>query len=344
MYHSHLRFFLFAVITLTLAGCGPSIVGLAPAWNGAATEKPLEARVIIDSSDYEVVRVVVHYSRHNWPGVVPARSAVAAPDPGNPTLFRHQISDPENFRRTYRVFFQWELQYTDAGGGPGVLRTATSPLQSFRIGCTEAGVSAALARDQALIAPAFRIANPHIQLSASIPPPPHGFVSFIGMGETYVGPLNPVTPDPAVVGLPHLLFYAPLGNEATAGGNLDVLVPAPPYQLIGWAHVATYVPDLPPSVGCLPAESWFVHEAGFHLLNGGFAATPPVEAVLGAGVATAPDNPVANVFWHPRLWDFHVWPVPGGTQPATGILNPSGQPATGQSFLPGDFFFPTLTP
>ena len=79
MYHSHLRFFLFAVITLTLAGCGPSIVGLAPAWNGAATEKPLEARVIIDSSDYEVVRVVVHYSRHNWPGVVPARSAVAAP-------------------------------------------------------------------------------------------------------------------------------------------------------------------------------------------------------------------------------------------------------------------------
>ena len=242
------------------------------------------------------------------------------------------------------MFFQWELQFTDSGGGPGALRRATGPLQSFRIGCSEADVSAALARDQALIASAFSFANPHVRLSASIPPPPHGFVSFIAMGETYIGPLNPVTPDPAVVGTPHLLFYEPLGNEASAGGALDVVVPAPPYRLIGWAHVATYVPDLPPSVGCLPAERWFVHEAGFHLLNGGFTATPPAEAVLGAGVATAPDNPVANVFWHPRLWDFHVWLVPGSTQPATGIFNPSGRPTTGQSFLPGDFFFPALSP
>ena len=45
-------------------------------------------------------------------------------------------------------------------------------------------------------------------------------------------------------------------------------VPDTPMRLIGVAFARDYVPGTPPAFGCMPREAFFVHEAGWHMLDG----------------------------------------------------------------------------
>lgn len=125
-------------------------------------------------------------------------------------------------------------------------------------------------------------------------------------------------------GPPDLAIYAPRPmarvNETRREYTRQLRdgFPDGPYRLAGWAYAQTQR-DVRrrPSLRCVPAKHWFVHEAGFHLNNGGFLPTPPVrETVRGetrvvvmADTANAvalgitPSGPV----WHPRIWDLHMW-------------------------------------
>jgi hypothetical protein len=75
------------------------------------------------------------------------------------------------------------------------------------------------------------------------------------------------------------------------------------------------VPEKP----CIASNEWFIHEAGWHLMNGGMLLTPG---------ATAPPPPpdAAGYFWHPRIWDLHVWLGADGV-PTISFEHPSGNTA-----------------
>lgn len=55
---------------------------------------------------------------------------------------------------------------------------------------------------------------------------------------------------------------------------------------------------------CIPKEEWFIHEAGWHLLDGDMSITPhsrleepPLPAKLKDQV----------LMWHEVGWDIHLW-------------------------------------
>lgn len=78
-----------------------------------------------------------------------------------------------------------------------------------------------------------------------------------------------------------------------------------------------------------------------------------------------PPDPRAGAFWHPRLWDVHIFfrasgvPAVTACNPAPGVLVPNGfaaslmttclpafpqSPAAGSTFPSGGFFARALTP
>ena len=124
----------------------------------------------------------------------------------------------------------------------------------------------------------------------------HGDVVLAGMGLTLVQFADSTKPE--------LLFYWPA--EASASEWLDFDGPDGPYELVGWG----YLPELyepspdPPAMECIDGGDWFVHEAGWHLLDGDMVATP--ESRL-----EEPDIPRELkgkvLYWHPAGWDLHLW-------------------------------------
>jgi hypothetical protein len=74
-----------------------------------------------------------------------------------------------------------------------------------------------------------------------------------------------------------------------------------------------------------------VHDAGWHLTNGGMLVTPDA--------AVEPPRPkldVGFVVWHPQYWDLHVWPGEDGV-PTISFANPRARP--GGLSLPEEAFF-----
>ena len=190
--------------------------------------------------------------------------------------------------------------------------------------------------------------------------PSHAYVSFAGMGVTMFQPadladgvFNTTNRTPDLLE-PNLLFYSPgpapgpNPNPLVAGGFTD-LYPDAPYTLIGWGYAQSFAPGQRPVLGCIDPAAWFVHEAGWHLSNGGYTATPPpgeTPATLGTMTINAPPGlppvtinpPTLGLIWHPRFWDLHVW-INGANVPALGIFNNgAGGPAAGAA-LPGNAFF-----
>ena len=147
---------------------------------------------------------------------------------------------------------------------------------------------------------------------------------------------------------PDLLFYAP--REQRAGETLadymdDVSAPDTtnnPYTFIGVAHTQLYDPDERPIMGCIPSDAWFVHEAGYHLDTGQMFLTPPNDGgVPGSAnmlVRPPPPRPNGRMFWHPRLWDLHIWINPAGGPPIMSIFHPDDLP--GLALPPAVFFRP----
>jgi hypothetical protein len=186
----------------------------------------------------------------------------------------------------------------------------------------------------------FDVTDPQISLVSKGYLPSHGFVSFNGNGVTFAKVAS--MDGPPRIGEPQVLMYAP--TPGNISGLSEPFVADNPYTLIGWGYTSLYRPGEIPFFFCFPAESWFVHEAGWHTPDGLFDATPPPESTRGA--ADAPESsPVPGIgAWHTRFWDIHLWVNRAGGVPAIGLVNPAGTPTGGRP-LPGDAFFtPPLTP
>jgi len=142
-----------------------------------------------------------------------------------------------------------------------------------------------------------------------------------------------------------VLQYA--GSPQAVSVAIHPLIPKNPYTLVGWAYLVEYDPSHPEPPAqtqpgfakCIPKQDWLIHEAGFHLFDGGFQPTP--------GVAPpGPALPPTAFLWHPRLWDLHVWVNLCGS-PRVGYLDqlPDGRlvSGAGHSAPTGSYFYPPIT-
>jgi hypothetical protein len=153
----------------------------------------------------------------------------------------------------------------------------------------------------------------------------HGHVVIAGGGAVPLDNLEAQDP------MPQLLLYAPSPSTAPADW-LDFDGPDGPYRLIGWGYISPYTPGAdPPRRQCVAASEWFIHEAGWHLMDGGMLLTPDAR-----GEPPRPQLKVGIYFWHPRPWDIHFWSGEDGV-PTISLHNPE-DPGGGVQ-LPEDAFF-----
>lgn len=154
----------------------------------------------------------------------------------------------------------------------------------------------------------------------------HGLVVLSGAGGVAVDNLNAQPP------LPPLLIYAPSPSSSPSDW-LDFDGEEGPYQLVGWAYFGPYSPgSSPPGLPCLGPGDWLVHEAGWHLLDGGMHLTP--DALTEPD--PVPDLPAGIHFWHPQVWDAHFWLGEDGV-PDVAFENPRAR--QGGVHLPDGSFF-----
>ncbi len=156
----------------------------------------------------------------------------------------------------------------------------------------------------------------------------HGYVVLDTAGAVATDNLKAVPP------VPPLLLYEP-SPHSTPADWFDFEGPDDPYRIVGWAYVAPYVfGSEPPRRQCIAASEWFVHEAGWHLKDGGMYLTP--------GATAEPPRPadLAIHMWHPRVWDLHVWRGDDGV-PAVSFANPRER--RGGKALPKEAFYQFLS-
>lgn len=137
----------------------------------------------------------------------------------------------------------------------------------------------------------------------------HGHVVIAGGGAVPLDNANNKAP------MPQILMYAPSPSSSPADW-IDFDGPDGPYRLIGWAYFAPFDNSSgPPELRCIREDEWVVHEAGWHLLNGGMLLTPDA-------TAEPPRPPVRAgiLMWHPRVWDIHFWMSDNG--PTVAFDNP----------------------
>lgn len=115
---------------------------------------------------------------------------------------------------------------------------------------------------------------------------------------------------------PDLLMYAPINREKPTTllgqGSFTDLIPETDYVLIGWGYYSDYIPGQPPQVEGVNPKDWFVHERGYHLLDGGFDTVEVEEPYRGALASNAPERSEIKpektaIGAHGRVWDLHVW-------------------------------------
>lgn len=159
---------------------------------------------------------------------------------------------------------------------------------------------------------------------------------------------------------PDLLFYVPADPTKPAlGGSFTDLIADGDYVLSGWGYYADYTPGATPvmiglSAGTtVPENEWFIHEAGYHTIDGGFEAfAPQNESWRGELAGAPPTSATAKphkmpIGAHGRVWDLHVFRsdlyTGEDSAPTLGILAPEAM----SSFYPTEtlnlndgFFFP----
>jgi hypothetical protein len=165
----------------------------------------------------------------------------------------------------------------------------------------------------------------------------HGETSLTGFGVTLVH----------VKGPPSL--EEPIPHDVHASGRLDepsLLFfqktdgPQQEWPLIGVGYHRAFVPCAPPVLDddgqSIAADSWYIHEAGWHHVpigDGGF--TPATAADVQDGVTfdeagctdlTADDLRNSQPFFvaHGRAWTVHVW-LDGGSCPVVALTDPFGR-------------------
>jgi hypothetical protein len=357
------RIFLLIVTLGLLAGCPgfvpaeftqPTITDTTTPWLGG-TARIFTARVDVPTG-FRVDRISVRYARHFYPGAAGANLAPHSASIGSVGLTGPvAVAAPgaAGFPVSHALFYQWVLEYSLAVGGAPISRSTA--VTRFVIGCpqavTDAQLTAAMMRNMTRFTTA-RAVRPPVAIATGYPLLPHGRSSIRGNGFTRsTVPLATLLGAPPGLNRPNLLFYAPRPQNI-AGGELDVDyvndVSDPnsinnPYSFIGVAHTQLYDPDNRPIMGCIPSDAWFVHEAGYHLSDGGMAMTRPDNDIPpGARNMQTPlprPRPPNRTIGHARLWDLHVWADPaGGTTPILRINRPGGVP--GLRLPPRAFFRP----
>ena len=315
----------------------PVITADAPTLNAAGSSLTFIATISIDEHVYAIRRVYVSWGRY---GLAPSRFGVATRTSNSNVWTVSDMTSPPAYAPSAPVRFIWGIDYGVVGGQEHANKE-TAEMET-RVGCSSTATALTLAAEQAAVMARWGgVTNPqlHPQLL-----PTHGYLSFAGVGVAFLIDGSPAT---ATAGSPALLLFAP-SSPAPA-------IPDPPYTLIGWAYTSPYVPDAEPVLGCIPRENWFIHEAGYHPPNGGFAPAPPAEATPGAAAGGVPPvfgfPPPPLGVPHGRFWDLHLFATPSGTA-AIGVpdttgnagSNPAGIPATGAPFPGGSFFFPARIP
>ena len=138
----------------------------------------------------------------------------------------------------------------------------------------------------------------------------HGHVVMAHSGAVPLGNIAAKAP------LPQLLQYAP-SPTSNPRDWLDSHGEDGPYRLIGWAYLAPFDPAGPPNRPCTDSSEWFVHDAGWHLMDGGMLATPDA-----AVEPPRPELAVGIYMWHGKQWDLHLWIQEDGV-PTISFANPS---------------------
>ena len=216
-------------------------------------------------------------------------------------------------------------------GAVAALTTAMTADAAPREGCTPAQRRDALREAQAEVTRSVPLELESLDKALAEGGPleqwqlSHGHVVLAGAGGVAVHNLEAEAP------LPQVLLYAPSPTSAPESW-LDFEGEEGPYHLVGWAYVAPHAPgSSPPVRPCIAPSEWWVHEAGWHLMNGGMVLTPdattePPRRELGSEV----------YFWHPQVWDIHFWRGEDGA-PEVTLHNPGAR--RGGLDLPQGAFF-----
>ena len=224
--------------------------------------------------------------------------------------------------------------------------TARSGRNRLVVGCTRDDMRRSLAGSLTAFTALLSAETPHkIAPARGLSVPTHLNASICNNGLAFGIPPTEI-PTAAGVDLsqPTLAFYAPRPREigeSVADFNLAIgnaVSIDGPYSFIGLAYTAQYEPGRRPTVGCIPTDLWFVHEAGYHKLDGSMALTAPDDnGVCGSATITgAPDLQLG--IWHPRFWDLHAWlPPDGNPQNPIVVMNRPG--GVGGLLLDDDAFF-----
>lgn len=152
----------------------------------------------------------------------------------------------------------------------------------------------------------------------------HGHVVIAGGMAVPMDNVNAKDPWPPV------LFYSPSGQPEDW---LDFEGDDGPYRFAGWAYFVPYSPgSVPPKFPCIEASEWIVHEAGWHLRDGGMHLTPGA-----AEEPPRPDLPAGIHMWHPQIWDIHFWRGADGV-PTISFNNPNDT-GGGLKLPEGSFYY-----
>lgn len=258
-----------------MLGCpGPQRVDLilpeVPRWQEGNGVKEFRAKVAEARSSW---RMRVSFRRLAVGGGVDTQELVAQPlDAKTFVATLGADQRPETFLKTQTVEYLWRLEdVSDAGDAREV---ATTDWLRFQVGCQDHGPIWRMAEQDRLVEALDNKDAAALATRGYVPS--HGPVALKGMGLAFYKPSTQF-------GEPDLLFY-----------DGDVLGPM---RLAGWGYAFEYDAARWPAKACIPFESWFVHEQGWHLPNGGFVPSPQ-------GLGTPP---VPGAVWHGRLWDVHVW-------------------------------------
>lgn len=326
----------------------PLVVPDAASWTETAGAKVIEATITQAGGALAsglAVRCEVSFALPpGHPQTV--RSLPAARLDGN--RFRCDIgaSARAPIRNNHLLIYEWFVEGLGANGQMAIL--GRSGLLRHQVGCDQQTASAFLRNMQGTVVSAFGGTQSLSQIQQKGYAPTHFTHQpfplppllvqrvFKGMGVAFARRDDL----PAASGLddgsaprvdsPNLLLFVP---ARTVPGHDSLAAHGTSYSLIGWAYTATLTRspiDQPPQLGCIPLHEWFMHEAGVHTKDGGFAPR--------AG-ATVPGAR------HDRLWDLHVWFDASGT-PRLGMFNfpdaSSGAVPGGYEAPVGSFFYPSF--
>lgn len=253
-----------------------------PVWEQGNAPKVFRAR-IVDKLGRKITATLSYKRR----AVEQDRVWSGKPSVTEQNIFEFVLPEdhrPETFLRTQTVDYGWSATARDDDG----TTESDDVWNTFQVGCGDDGPAWWMAEQDRWVSSLDGLNLPELALRGYIPS--HGPVAFAGLGLTFV------KPDP-MYGEPDLLFYIPDVGDM---------------RLAGWGYVSPYDPALWPTKGCIPFESWFVHEQGWHLVDGTFVPSP-------RGFATPP---APGAVWHPRLWDVHLWRR-DGQPPLIAVSDPT---------------------